>query len=88
MELRDERGNTVSTQRDLARLATEQFRGIYKAPRDVNNMEIMWVAEHFPRFVLQEDTEGLLKEVTMEELETTLKWFKKDKSPGPDGWTI
>ena len=24
----------------------------------------------------------------MEELEATLKWFKKDKSPGLDGWTI
>lgn len=24
----------------------------------------------------------------MEELEATLKWFMKDKSPGPDGWTI
>jgi len=23
-----------------------------------------------------------------EELEATTKWFKKDKSPGPDGWTI
>lgn len=27
-------------------------------------------------------------EVTMEELEATLKWFKKDKIPGPDGWTV
>jgi len=24
----------------------------------------------------------------MEELEGTLKWFKKDKSPGPDGWPV
>eukprot|EP00253_Pinus_taeda_P003595 PITA_03595 len=26
--------------------------------------------------------------VTPGELEGTLKWFKKEKSPGPDGWTI
>lgn len=24
----------------------------------------------------------------MGELEYTLKWFKKDKSPGPDGWFV
>eukprot|EP00253_Pinus_taeda_P030027 PITA_30027 len=48
----------------------------------------MRVAEHFSKFVHQEDTGDLLKEVTMEELEATLKWFKKDKSPSPDGWTI
>jgi len=27
-------------------------------------------------------------EVSKEELEATIKWFKKDKSPGLDGWTI
>lgn len=77
----------MSSQKDLARLAIDHFRNIYKAPRAANMLEIMRLAEHFPRFVHQEDTEDLLKEVTMEELEATLKWFKKDKSPGPDGWT-
>jgi len=48
----------------------------------------MRVAELFPRFIDQDDTEEVQKEVTMAELEATLKWFKKDKSPGPDGWTI
>lgn len=48
----------------------------------------MRVAEKFPRFVLQEESEDLTKEVTKEELEATIKWFKKDRSPSPDGWTI
>eukprot|EP00253_Pinus_taeda_P020940 PITA_20940 len=48
----------------------------------------MRVAELFPRYIEQEDYEELQKEVTMVELEATLKWFKKDKSPGPNGWTI
>ena len=30
----------------------------------------------------------LNREVTLGELEATLKWFKKDKSPGPDGWSV
>ena len=54
----------------------------------MNIMEIMRVAKHFPRFIQQEDMEDLLMEVSMEELEETLKWFKKDKSLGPDGWSI
>jgi len=24
----------------------------------------------------------------MGELKDTLKWFKQDKSPGPDGWNV
>eukprot|EP00253_Pinus_taeda_P033651 PITA_33651 len=87
-ELKDQQGHTISNQQNLARLATDHFRGIYKAPGNVNILEIMRVAELFPRYVDQENMEEILKEVTMDELEATLKWFKKDKSPGPDGWTI
>lgn len=29
-----------------------------------------------------------MREVSLEELEATLKWLKKDKSPGLDGWTV
>lgn len=32
--------------------------------------------------------EDLISPVTYEELEGTLKWFKKDKSPDLDSWTI
>lgn len=72
----------------MARLANEHFKSIYKVPCEVNILEIMWVAELFPRFVEQEDTENLMIVVSKEELEATIKWFKKDKSPGPYGWTI
>eukprot|EP00253_Pinus_taeda_P015141 PITA_15141 len=87
-ELHNDQIQSVSTQWDLARLAIEHFKSIYKVPRAMNIMEIMRVAENFPRFVQQEDSENLKMEVTKEELEATIKWFKKDKSPGPDGWTI
>ena len=32
--------------------------------------------------------EDLTQPVMIQELEGTLKWFKKDKSPGPDGWPL
>lgn len=86
--LNNEQGHLVSSQKDLTKLSIEHFRNIYKAPRAANMLEIMQIAEHFPRFVHQEDTKDLLKEVMMEELGATVKWFKKDKIPGPDGWTI
>lgn len=48
----------------------------------------MRVAEFFPRFVNDEDAEELSKEITLEELEATMRGFQRDKSPGPDGWSI
>eukprot|EP00253_Pinus_taeda_P010037 PITA_10037 len=37
---------------------------------------------------IEEAGRELTKEITIGELEATLKWFKKDKSPGLDGWSI
>ena len=42
----------------------------------------------FPRFVEEEDNLALMEEVFEGELKDVLQSFQKDKSPGPDGWTI
>eukprot|EP00253_Pinus_taeda_P009728 PITA_09728 len=48
----------------------------------------MKTVQLFPRFVEQEMEQELEGEVSMRELEDTLKILKKEKSPGPDGWTV
>eukprot|EP00253_Pinus_taeda_P023046 PITA_23046 len=87
-ELRDEQNQQITSQRNLASSTIDHFKGIYRAPREANILEIMRMAEKFPRFFLQDESEDLIKAVSMEELESTINWFKKDRSPGPDGWTI
>jgi hypothetical protein len=42
----------------------------------------------FPRFVEEEDNRTLMEDVTEEELKEVLHSFQKDKSPGPDGWSM
>eukprot|EP00253_Pinus_taeda_P009046 PITA_09046 len=81
-------GGLANTFNKLSQLGTNHFRSIYKSPPGTNLAEIINLANHFPRFVNEEDAEELTAPVTMDELEGTLKWFKKDKSPRPDGWTI
>ena len=36
----------------------------------------------------EEENSALMEEVTEEELKLALHSFQKDKSPGPNGWTI
>lgn len=36
----------------------------------------------------QEDEDDSTQQVTLKELEATLKWFNEDKSPGPYSWSI
>jgi hypothetical protein len=42
----------------------------------------------FPRFLEEEDNITLMEEVTEDELKGILHNFQKDKSPGPDGWSM
>eukprot|EP00253_Pinus_taeda_P033720 PITA_33720 len=81
-------GGLADSFNKLSQLSTNHFRSIYKSPPGTNLAEIINVENQFPRFVNEDDSEDLMAPVTMGELESTLKWFKKDKSPGPDGWTI
>eukprot|EP00253_Pinus_taeda_P031803 PITA_31803 len=81
-------GQIADTFNKLAHLGTSHIRELYKCPREVNLPDIINVATHFPRFVEEEDVGELNIPVSVEELEGVMKWFKKDKSPSPDGWTI
>ena len=51
-------------------------------------LEIMQISRTLHRFMDEEHLEDLNAPVTMGEIEGVLKWFKKDKILGPDGWTI
>jgi hypothetical protein len=42
----------------------------------------------YPRLVTEEEVINLEKPCSSEELLEVLKGFSKDKSPGPDGWTV
>jgi len=70
------------------KLGISHFKQLFKAPQGTSLVEIISIAGHFPGFVDPDGMEDLIKPVTMGELESTLKWFKKDKSPGPDGWPV
>eukprot|EP00253_Pinus_taeda_P013872 PITA_13872 len=87
-QLQNAQGQVVKTFQKLDELTTSHFKQIYCVPREVNLEKIIGVAQLFPRLVEQEEEEDLSKAVSLEELEATLKWFKKYKIPGPDGWSI
>lgn len=46
------------------------------------------IVEVFPRFFKAEEVVALNDHVSLGEMEASLKCFKRDKSPGPDGWPM
>lgn len=81
-------GRVADTFNKLSHLSSTHFRNLYKNPSGSNLANIINVARHFPRFINEDEIEEFCALVTAGELEGTLKWFKKDKNPGRDGWTI
>eukprot|EP00253_Pinus_taeda_P021742 PITA_21742 len=70
-------------------------KAIWLQARDKNTKKIQQYAKQIIkvanlslRFVDEESAEDLNKSVTLGELEAVLKWFRKDKSPGPNGWPM
>jgi hypothetical protein len=87
-EITDESGEQCKGQADLKKATTHYFKNFYKARSDSFTMEKMEVTNLFKKMIQAEDLISLLKPVTTEEIKKVLDLFKRDKSPGPDGWTV
>eukprot|EP00253_Pinus_taeda_P034418 PITA_34418 len=81
-------GDVADTYPKLSQMGSSHFRNLYKQRQGTSIAEIINIAGHFPIFVNEDEADHLFDPVSPEELEITIKWFKKDRSPGPDGWKI
>lgn len=87
-QMTNEEGQRVHSFNQLASLKTSHFSQIFKATQEASLAEIIRVAGLLPQFVDHDVVEDLNKLVFMGQLECTLIWFKKDKIPSHDGWTV
>jgi len=87
-DIENDDGIVVSSQRDLARTARSHFRHIFDDPKTTSIASQLTLLEVFPTLAREDDNLWLGREVTLDEIESILKLCAKDKSPGPDGWTV
>eukprot|EP00253_Pinus_taeda_P005268 PITA_05268 len=86
--LKDEEGREFSTFPELSGLGKRHFQNIFTDQREATIAEVFRTVHCFPRFIEEDEAEDLSVPVTKEEFEAAMKLMGKDKSPGPDGWTI
>jgi hypothetical protein len=67
--------------------AVSFFKNLYTAPNNLNLLEQCSSASLYPSIISAEEDTELYKPVTLSELKGILHHFKKERSPGPDGWT-
>ena len=86
--LEDEEGNIIVDEGPLKDLAKSYFENIFKDEGLTCLDHQLKVISLFPRMIPSEHSSRLTSQVTLKELELSLKSFKKDRSPGPDGWPV
>eukprot|EP00253_Pinus_taeda_P034819 PITA_34819 len=86
--LNDSEGRDVSSFETLSAMGKNHFKSLFSNPGGISLAEIIRTAQSFPWFVEREEVEDLHQQVTKDEVECIIKSMAKDKSPGPDGWTV
>ena len=64
------------------------FSDIYKDDGSTSLEHQLKVVSLFPRLIPSEHSSLLSRPVSLLEIELSLKYFKKYRSPGPDGWPV
>jgi hypothetical protein len=87
-EILDDTGTLHTGQEELKEEAVKYFKNFFKAQEQPSTIDQVRVVSLFSWLVNEEEARILHGPVNMGELKEVLTLFKKDKSPGPDGWTI
>lgn len=73
---------------ELASLRVSYFKDFSRAPTEASIAEVIRVAQFFRSFIYEEGNDLLMSPVSKDEVEVILKSMQKEKSLGPDGWTV
>jgi hypothetical protein len=87
-DIEDEDGNLHHSQKDIKTMAYNHFKSFFQvayAPSLASQIE---TTSLFPKMVSNEEALALESPCSKEELLEVIKGFKKEKSPGPDGWSV
>jgi hypothetical protein len=87
-DIEDENGILHHSQADIKSAAFNHYKAFFQATPAPSLAAQIETASLFPKMVTTEEALALESPCTKEELLEVIKGFKKEKSPGPDGWSV
>eukprot|EP00253_Pinus_taeda_P001568 PITA_01568 len=87
-QLLTEEGREAKTFEALSSLGVNHFKSLFKDNGEITIAEVIQTAQSFHRYVEEEEADSLMEPVSKEEVEGVIKSMAKEKSPGPDGWSV
>ena len=86
--LSDHEGHLVSIDTPLKQLGEQHIFELFKDYGKTNIGDQLKVISLFPSYVQEYEKDCFLAPITLSEVESALKGFKKDKIPSHDSWPI
>ena len=84
----DDEGHSIEDETALKELVQSHFANIFRDDNQTCLLERLKVVLIYPNMISHVDAPCLIQPVTLSEVESVLHSFKKDRSPGPDGWPV
>lgn len=84
----DDDNQIHQTQEGICNVVVHYFQKAYEINDNILAEDLIRGIEPYPTMYEDKHNDDLYQEVMKEELMNVLKYFKSDKSPGLDGWTI
>jgi hypothetical protein len=85
--IQNDRAEILRGQAAIKEEAVAHFKHLFKANSCPNLTDKLAIASLYPKLVSSTEATDLYKPVTLQEIKDILIHFKKERSPGPDGWT-
>ena len=86
-KIRNEKGEVTTDIAEIQRIMRDYYKQLYANKMDnLIEMDTFLENHNLPR-LNQEETENINRPITSTEIETVIKNFPTNKSPGPDGFT-
>ena len=86
--LEDEDGNLIFDDSSIKDMGVRHFKKIFQDDHLTNIEAQLKVIRLFPSFINSDERESFTCQISLEEVESALKSFKKDRSLGLDGWPV
>jgi len=85
--IKQENDGIIRGQEALKSTTASYFELLFKSSSEQHLPDKVSTASLYTNMLSAVEADDLFKPVTLSELKTTLSLLKKEKSPGPDGWT-
>ena len=86
--LLDDEGHSIEDETALKQLGQSHFAHIFRDDKQTCLLAQLKVVMLYPTMITHEEAPSLIQPITLSEIEGALNSFKKDRSPGLDGWPV